>query len=88
MFASYKTVEGFVVQAVGEKYLPYVHGPIGRRALAAQMDLSESGIRNDIRTLKETGMLEMSLLGVTVTPAGREVIAKLRRYVNAMHEIC
>ena len=66
------------------KHISY-HGPIGRRALAAQMDLSESGIRNDIRTLKETGMLEMSLLGVTVTPAGREVIAKLRRYVNAMH---
>lgn len=28
MFASYKTVEGFVVQAVGENYLPYVHDVI------------------------------------------------------------
>lgn len=65
-------------------YIRY-HQPIGRRALASQMDLSESCVRNDIKLLREAGLLELSGLGVTVTSVGSEAVDQLRDYVNALH---
>lgn len=65
------------------KYIRY-HQPIGRRALANQTNLSEACVRNELRIMKDTGLVEISGLGVTVTPAGGEVIDRLREYVNAL----
>lgn len=65
-------------------YIRY-HQPIGRRALAVQMQLSESAVRHDIKVLRDAGLLELSGLGVAVTQEGLSLIDQLREYVEILH---
>jgi central glycolytic genes regulator len=65
-------------------YIRY-HQPIGRRALATQMNLSESAVRTDIKVLKDAGLVELSGLGVTATQEGWKAVDQLREYVKILH---
>lgn len=66
------------------KHIRY-HQPIGRRALASQMELAESSVRSGIKVLKNVGLIELSGLGVSVTQAGQAVISDLSEYVDVLH---
>lgn len=60
------------------------HQPIGRRMLASRLELSESSVRNGIRVLKESGLIELSGLGMKVTASGGEMVGQLRDYMHAL----
>lgn len=65
-------------------YIRY-HQPIGRRALANQTGSSEAVVRSDLNVLKEAGLIAMTGLGVTLTPAGSEASEMLQEYIKALH---
>lgn len=66
------------------KHIRYCQ-PIGRRLLASQLALSESSVRSGIKVLKDSGLVELSGLGVAATQAGMETVAELSVYVDALH---
>jgi len=59
--------------------------PIGRRALAAVLGLSERVVRAEVEFLKEANLVEFSGLGMTVTEEGHQIIAELAEYVAILH---
>lgn len=68
------------------KHIRY-HQPIGRRLLASQLALSESSVRSGVKVLKDSGLVELSGLGMAATPAGMAMVAELSAYVDALHEL-
>lgn len=61
------------------------HQPIGRRALASRLELSECSVRNGIKVLKEAGLIALSGLGMSVTAQGQEAAGVMREYMDALH---
>lgn len=59
--------------------------PVGRRVLASQLDMAENSVRNGVRALKEAGLIELSGIGMSITPAGRDMVDGLRAYMDALH---
>nr|WP_092074775.1 sugar-binding domain-containing protein [Dendrosporobacter quercicolus]NSL49290.1 DNA-binding transcriptional regulator [Dendrosporobacter quercicolus DSM 1736]SDN13177.1 central glycolytic genes regulator [Dendrosporobacter quercicolus] len=66
------------------KHIQYAQ-PIGRRALAAVMGMSERVVRADVEFLKDAGLVEISGLGMSVTEDGHHLIAELAEYVGVLH---
>jgi central glycolytic genes regulator len=66
------------------KHIQYAQ-PIGRRALAAVLGLSERVVRADVEFLKEAGLVDFSGLGMSVTEEGHNLIADLAQYVGILH---
>ncbi|MEG6584917.1 sugar-binding transcriptional regulator [Dendrosporobacter sp. 1207_IL3150] len=66
------------------KHIQYAQ-PIGRRALAALLGLSERVVRADVEFLKEAGLVDFSGLGMSVTEEGHNLIAELAQYVGILH---
>lgn len=54
--------------------------PIGRRVLSTKVSLTERIIRKEANILKEQGLLEFSLEGMTITEAGIETINVLSMF--------
>nr|WP_255813605.1 sugar-binding domain-containing protein [Acidaminobacter sp. JC074] len=64
--------------------------PIGRRVLSTKVNLTERIIRKEANILKEQGLLEFSLEGMTITDAGLETIEVLSvffRKIRGIHEL-
>ncbi|MBP2645005.1 MAG: cggR [Firmicutes bacterium] len=59
--------------------------PVGRRALAAALEMGERVVRAQVDFLKSAGFIEFSQLGMTVTEEGQGVLAQLSEYVRVMH---
>ncbi len=59
--------------------------PIGRRALAALLGLSERVVRSDVEFLKSAGLIDFSPIGMRITKEGQAVLSDLAGYVGAIH---
>ncbi|MFZ5354707.1 MAG: sugar-binding transcriptional regulator [Bacillota bacterium] len=55
--------------------------PIGRRALAANLNKSERWVRSELDFLKDQGLIDIQPLGMTITDEGKSLIGKLREYI-------
>lgn len=58
------------------------HQPIGRRLLASQLAMSENSVRSGIRILRESGLIVLSGMGMSVTAEGETLVAALRSYMG------
>ncbi|MCI2098727.1 MAG: DNA-binding transcriptional regulator [Succiniclasticum sp.] len=61
--------------------------PIGRRALAGRLDLSERVLRSQVDFLKGCGLLTYSTAGMSVTEEGNEILRELADYVRKLQGI-
>lgn len=61
--------------------------PIGRRALAARLGLSERVLRSQVDFLKKSGLLNFSAAGMTVTDEGMDILKELADYVRKLQDI-
>ncbi|HHV45261.1 MAG TPA: hypothetical protein GXX57_11460 [Firmicutes bacterium] len=60
----------------------YFSQPVGRRALAAKLDLSERTIRREVEVLRQQGLVEPDPLGMQLTPEGEAVLASLTEFLH------
>ncbi|WP_455539859.1 sugar-binding transcriptional regulator [Terrisporobacter sp.] len=71
-----------VVEIMIKRYLILreisLSGPIGRRALAANLQNSERIIRAETELLKQQGLIDVNLKGMTITVQGEELLKNLR----------
>lgn len=58
--------------------------PVGRRVLAQELGTTERKLRSEVEFLREQGLLAASGLGMTLTPAGEELMEELAQF---MHEV-
>lgn len=58
--------------------------PIGRRALAAKLNLSERVLRAQVDFLKNAGLLVFSSAGMSVTDEGNSILRELADYVQKL----
>ncbi len=61
--------------------------PIGRRALAARLGLSERVLRAQVDFLKKSGLLDFSPSGMSVTDEGADILKELADYVRKLQDI-
>ena len=59
----------------------YYKQPIGRRALALDLSLSERIVRNEINFLKSRGLIDIHTSGMSVTALGEILVNKLKKYI-------
>ena len=52
-------------------------GPVGRRTLAQELELSERVLRTETDLLKASGLILSSKSGMVLTEGGQEVLTKL-----------
>ena len=56
--------------------------PIGRRALAANLQSGERIIRSETELLKNQGLIDVNLKGMTITEEGKEILNALKDSMN------
>lgn len=56
--------------------------PVGRRALAAMLGMSERVVRAQVDFLKKTGLIDFSPMGMTMTADGRNILPDLSECVR------
>ncbi len=61
--------------------------PIGRRTLAKKLGLSERILRSHVDFLKEAGLLDFTLTGMSITDEGTVLLQELRDYVNRLQKL-
>ena len=59
--------------------------PVGRRQLAARLNLPEREIRNTAVLLKDLGYLELDASGMTLSRKAEEVLDSAREFSKAMN---
>lgn len=59
-------------------------GPVGRRTLASELDLSERVLRTETDLLKTSGLILSSKSGMVLTGSGKEVLAKLDSIMSSL----
>jgi central glycolytic genes regulator len=59
--------------------------PVGRRALASILDKGERIVRAQVDFLKTAGLVDISPMGMTITPEGETVLNELSEYVRVLH---
>ena len=71
-----------VVEIMTKRYLVLreisLNGPIGRRALATNLQHSERVVRSETELLKQQGLIDVDLKGMTITEEGRELLRDLK----------
>lgn len=60
----------------------YLTQPIGRRALAQQLQTTERILRAEVDFLKEQGLLAVETVGMHLTDSGHQVLEDLAQYVR------
>ncbi len=70
-----------VLETVERRYLilrtVLYNQPIGRRALASELDIGERVVRNEINILKDQGLLNVENMGMNVTDLGKNLLHEL-----------
>ncbi|MCL4424769.1 MAG: hypothetical protein M1299_06075 [Firmicutes bacterium] len=56
-------------------------GPVGRRSLTGLLGINERGLRSQMDFLKEQGLLNQDLRGVTLTQEGEDLLDRLNEYI-------
>ena len=71
-----------VVEIMTKRYLVLreisLNGPIWRRALATNLQNSERVVRSETELLKQQGLIDVDLKGMTITEEGRELLRDLK----------
>lgn len=62
----------------------FVSGTMGRRSLAANLDLTERTLRAELDLLREQGLLDAGTSGVTLTEAGRRLLEEMEPLVKEL----
>lgn len=65
-------------------------GPVGRRTLAASMQLTERVVRAAAEALKEEGLITLNTSGMQLTSAGLKVLPEVRslcRMISGIHDL-
>jgi len=65
----------------------YYNQPIGRRALAKILKMSERKIRNDLEFFEKKGFIEISPSGTRITRIGEEFLVELDEYIKELRDI-
>jgi central glycolytic genes regulator len=65
----------------------YYNQPIGRRALAKILGLSERTIRNDLEFFEKNSFIEISPAGTRITRIGEEFLIELDEYIKELRDI-
>ncbi|MDA8227002.1 MAG: DeoR family transcriptional regulator [Desulfitobacterium hafniense] len=77
-----------LIELVERRYniLRYVHleQPLGRRVLAARLELGERAVRNEVEFLKAQGLMTTDQAGMWITPEGEELLDGLADYVRQL----
>ena len=75
-----------VVEIMTKRYLILreisLCGPIGRRALATMLQNSERVIRTETELLKQQGLIDVNLHGMTITEEGSKLLKDLKEVMN------
>lgn len=58
--------------------------PIGRRTLAAELDISERVLRTETDFLRRQRLIDATTAGMVITPRGREVLQGLENFMNQL----
>lgn len=61
-------------------------GPIGRRSLSVELQLSERTVRNEVDSLLALGLVQVTRLGITITTQGEKILLALLRHVKYLGE--
>ena len=56
--------------------------PIGRRAISSILDISERVVRSEIEFLKEQGLIDVAVSGMTITNEGIKLLDELKEVIN------
>ena len=56
--------------------------PVGRRALADMLHVTERVVRNETMILKQEGLIEIKQIGMFCTELGNETVEELREYIH------
>jgi central glycolytic genes regulator len=65
----------------------YYNQPVGRRALAKILGLSERTIRNDLEFFEKNSFIEISPAGTRITRIGEEFLIELDEYIKELRDI-
>ena len=58
--------------------------PIGRRTLSNMMEISERVIRSETELLKEQGLINVAVSGMTITEEGLNLLSELKDVMNSV----
>lgn len=61
--------------------------PVGRRVLAQELGSTERRLRAEVEFLRAQGLVAASNLGMTLTPAGAELVEELALYMREVHDL-
>ncbi len=61
-----------------------LHQPIGRRSLADMLGLSERVLRSEVDRLKDSGLVLVGPLGISLTPAGDQLLERATPWVYSL----
>ncbi|MGI5853935.1 MAG: sugar-binding transcriptional regulator [Bacillota bacterium] len=83
-------LERLIVPEMGElMYLRYLilrhiyfSQPVGRRTLAADLDLQERLVRREVEILRRQGLIVVSNLGILITEEGKSLLWEIEEYVR------
>lgn len=64
----------------------FENGPIGRRILATNLNLSERTVRKEVDILSEQGLIQISHLGIKITQEGEKVLDTLYLPLQMLEE--
>lgn len=62
----------------------YFNMPIGRRALASQLDIGERIVRTEVNFLKNQGLININSMGMSVTVDGENIIDTLKEFIHEL----
>ncbi len=62
----------------------YNEGPIGRRAIAEDLELSERLVRNQLDFLADRKLIRVSRAGAELSPGGENFLRELERYIKEL----
>lgn len=60
-----------------------LHHPVGRRSLAGMLDLSERVLRSEVDRLKDTGLVMIGPLGISLSSEGEQLLERTVPWVYA-----
>ncbi len=56
--------------------------PVGRRTLAADLDLQERQVRREVELLRRQGLILVSNLGILITDEGKSLLREIEEYIR------
>jgi central glycolytic genes regulator len=62
----------------------YFNQPVGRRALATQLSLGERTVRTEVNFLKNQGLVDIDIMGMSVTDEGIMIIDTLKEFIHEL----